>query len=141
MASAALDSVNKSIKVLVVDDYALTRDMVKSIVRQLGFVNVQSVENGQAALEVVRREEVGLIICDWNMPCVSGLEVLRQVRSLPGGKTRPFLMLTAEAYRENVMEALKAGVSDYIVKPFSSQTLAEKIALVLGGRKSPPPPR
>ncbi len=137
MNPISIDEIDKSIKVLVVDDYALTRDMVKSIVRQLGFINVQSVENGEMALEILRRDEVGLVICDWNMPRVSGLEVLREIRALPNGRDLPFLMLTAEAYRENVMEALKAGVSDYIVKPFTAQTLSDKITLVLGKDKLP----
>lgn len=131
------NSIDKSIKVLVVDDYALTRDMVKSILRQLGFQNIVGVEDGMMALDVIREEKVGLIICDWNMPRLSGLGVLREVRSYDNCKNLPFLMLTAEAYRENIVEAMKAGVSDYVVKPFTSAVLAEKIDGVLCDKKIP----
>ena len=126
-----IDEIDKSIKVLVVDDYPLTRDMVKAILRQLGFQNIVGAEDGAVALQLIRDERFGLVICDWNMPRLSGLSVLREVRSHDRDKHLPFLMLTAEAYKENVVEALKAGVSDYVVKPFTSQTLGEKVARVL----------
>jgi len=126
-----LETVDKEILVLVVDDYALTREMLRSILKQLGFANVISVEDGKSALAKIREQNVGLVICDWNMPGLSGLEVLRAVRADKRYGKLPFLMLTAEAYRENVMEAVKAGVSDYIAKPFTAQTLAEKLAAVL----------
>ncbi len=128
-----LKDVDGATKVLVVDDYALTRDMVKSILRQLGFVNILAAEDGAMALQLLREEKVGLIICDWNMPRMSGLALLREVRGDEKLKAVPFLMLTAEAYRENIVEAVKAGVTDYIVKPFTSQVLAEKIESVLKG--------
>jgi two-component system, chemotaxis family, chemotaxis protein CheY len=137
----SIASVDTNIKVLVVDDYALTRDMVKSILRQLGFQNIQNivgVEDGVLALQVIREEKVGLVICDWNMPRLSGLAVLREVRSRERDKDLPFLMLTAEAYRENVVEAMKAGVSDYVVKPFTSSALADKIAHVLAPKQTKP---
>jgi two-component system, chemotaxis family, chemotaxis protein CheY len=134
----SIASVDTNIKVLVVDDYALTRDMVKSILRQLGFQNIVGVEDGVLALQVIREEKVGLVICDWNMPRLSGLAVLREVRSRERDKDLPFLMLTAEAYRENVVEAMKAGVSDYVVKPFTSSALADKIAHVLAPKQTKP---
>ena len=127
----SIANVDKSIKVLVVDDYALTRDMVKSILRQLGFANIVGVEDGVMALQALRDEKFGLVICDWNMPRLSGLAVLRDLRTGDRNKDVPFLMLTAEAYRENIVEAMKAGVSDYVVKPFTSAVLSEKIGLVL----------
>ncbi len=126
-----ISAIDKSIKVLVVDDYALTRDMVKAILRQLGFQNIIGVEDGVLALQVIREDRIGLVICDWNMPRMSGLGVLREVRAQERDKNLPFLMLTAEAYRENVVEAMKAGVSDYVVKPFTAQALSEKVEKVL----------
>ena len=125
------DAIDKTVKVLVVDDYPLTRDMVKSILRQLGFLNIASAEDGAMALHMLREERFGLVICDWNMPRLSGLAVLREVRAEERNKDLPFLMLTAEAYKENVVEAMKAGVSGYIVKPFTSQILSEKVTKVL----------
>lgn len=126
-----LDEIDKNITVLVVDDYALTREMLRSIFKQLGFASVISVEDGKSALAKIREGPIDLVVCDWNMPGMSGLEVLRALRADKRYRELPFLMLTAEAYRENVMEALKAGVSDYIAKPFTAQTLSEKLELVL----------
>jgi two-component system chemotaxis response regulator CheY len=129
-----LDRVDKNVRILVADDYPLTRDMIRSILRQAGFLNIIAVENGLMALDEIRSEEgVGLVICDWNMPSCSGLEVLQTVRSDERYKKLPFLMLTAEAYRENIVEAMSAGVSDYIAKPFTAATLCEKLELVLTG--------
>ncbi len=135
MAAPQSSTIDKSITVLVVDDYALTREMVKSILRQLGFLNVVSVENGAIALKVVKEQEIGLVICDWNMPGLSGIAVLRELRSDERYRDTPFLMLTAEAYRENVVEALKAGVTDYVAKPFTAADLSEKIDLALTKKK------
>lgn len=106
----------------------MTREMVRSILKQLGFINVAISDDGKKALDRLRAEHFDLVICDWNMPVFSGIELLRAVRADNKLKNLRFLMLTAEAYRENVVEAAKAGVSDYISKPFTSQTLAEKIA-------------
>ena len=130
-----IDSVDKNITILIADDYAMTREMLRSILKQLGFSNVISVEDGKRVIERVRDEKIDLIICDWNMPGMTGLEVLRAVRSNDVTRDLPFLMLTAEAYRENVVEAIKAGVNDYIAKPFTSQTLSEKIESVLRKNK------
>ena len=122
-----LDDIDKNIMILVADDYALTRDMLRSILKQYGFTNVLAVEDGRRALDKVREGGVDLVICDWNMPGMSGLEVLRALRADQRFKKLKFIMLTAEAYRENVMEAIKAGVSDYMSKPFTAATLAEKL--------------
>ena len=124
---AAFDDVDKSICILIADDYALTRDLVRSILKQLGFLNVVTAEDGRKALDKIRNEQIDFVICDWNMPEMSGFEVLRAVRADANIKNIPFLMLTAEAYKENVEAALKAGVSDYIVKPFSAQVLTDKL--------------
>jgi two-component system, chemotaxis family, chemotaxis protein CheY len=122
-----LDAIDKNISILIADDYALTRDMVRSILKQYGFGNVLAVEDGRRALEKIREMPLDLVICDWNMPGMSGLEVLRAVRADQRFRKLRFLMLTAESYRENVVEALKAGVSDYMVKPFTAMVLAEKL--------------
>ena len=126
-----LDS-KSELMILVVDDYALTRELLRSILKQLGFNNVICVEDGRRAIEKIREEAIDLVICDWNMPGMTGLEVLEAVRSDNKSKNLPFLMLTAEAYRENVVEAIKAGVSDYIAKPFTAQIINEKIEKVFG---------
>ncbi len=127
--------VDKEISILVADDYALTREMLRSILKQFGFAHVVSVEDGKSALEKIREEKVDLVICDWNMPGMTGLDVLRAVRADPRNKHIKFLMLTAEAYRENVVEAMKAGVSDYIAKPFTAETLSLKLEALFGKKK------
>lgn len=126
-----IDRIDKSITILIADDYAMTRDMIRSILKQHGFMNVYAAEDGKKALERLNSDDVALVICDWNMPVMSGIEVLRAVRADPELKDTPFLMLTAEAYRESVKEAVKSGVTDYISKPFTAQVLVEKIALAL----------
>lgn len=123
--------INKNIRVLVVDDHVLTRDMVRLILKGLGFNNIVTAESAVHALNTLNSEKIEMVICDWNMPNMTGLELLQQVRSQDRYKDLPFLMLTAEAYRENVSEAAIAGVSDYIAKPFTSEVLQEKIKGVL----------
>lgn len=135
-AMSDIDKIDKSISILVADDYAMTRDMIRSILKQHGFMNVYAAEDGRKALERLNAEEYALIICDWNMPVMSGIELLRAVRADPELKDIPFLMLTAEAYRENVKEAVKAGVTDYISKPFTSQVLIEKVTTALRSKHS-----
>ena len=125
--------INKSTtKILVVDDHLLTRDMVRIILKGLGFLNVDTAENGNVALERLNDGGYALVICDWNMPQCSGLELLRAVRAGGVCPSIPFLMLTAEAYRESVREAVKAGVTDYISKPFTAGVLQQKIEKVFG---------
>jgi two-component system chemotaxis response regulator CheY len=125
----------KDLNILVVDDHSLTRTMVKAILRGIGFDNITQAESGAEAVEIVMSQPVDIVICDWNMPDGNGLEVLRTLRADARFKKLPFLMLTAEAYRENVVAALQAGVSDYVVKPFTSDVLIEKLDLVL--RRAP----
>lgn len=124
-------AINTSINILIVDDHPLTRNMVRAILKGLGFENVQQAENGQIAVQRILEEPVDLVICDWNMPVMSGLEVLQQIRSDSKFKKLPFLMLTAEAYRENVTAAMQSGVSDYIIKPFTAEVLGSKIERIL----------
>ena len=114
-------------KVLVVDDFSTMRRIVKNILRQLGFENILEADDGMSALDVLRSQTVDFIISDWNMPRLSGIELLKAVRTSEEWKALPFLMVTAEGQKENVIEAVKAKVSNYIVKPFTPDTLAEKI--------------
>ncbi|MBU2552436.1 MAG: chemotaxis response regulator CheY [Proteobacteria bacterium] len=118
---------DKNMKVLVVDDFSTMRRIVKNILRQLGFNNILEADDGSTAVGVLEREKVDLIISDWNMPTMTGIELLRHVRQSDELKDTPFLMVTAEAQQENIIEAVKAKVSNYIVKPFTADTLNEKI--------------
>ena len=118
--------------VLVVDDFATMRRIVKGVLKDLGFKKFIEAENGKAALLELKKEQVGLIVSDWNMPEMTGLEFLKAVRSDELLKGIPFIMVTAEGQKENIVEAVKAGVSNYIVKPFTPDTLKEKLEAVLG---------
>ena len=120
-------AMDKNMKILVVDDFSTMRRIVKNILRQLGFNNIIEADDGTAAVSVLEREKVDLIISDWNMPQMTGIELLRHVRSTEEIKDMPFLMVTAEAQQENIIEAVKAKVSNYIVKPFTADTLQEKL--------------
>lgn len=113
--------------VLIVDDFSTMRRIVKNILRQLGFENILEADDGMNALDVLRSQKVDFIISDWNMPRLSGMELLKAVRTSEEWKDLPFLMVTAEGQKENVIEAVKAKVSNYIVKPFTPETLSEKI--------------
>lgn len=121
-----------SIKVLVVDDFATMRRIVKGILKQLGFGNIIEAEDGAAALSELKREKFGLIVSDWNMPNMTGLDLLKAVRGDGELKGIPFIMVTAEGQKENVIAAVKAGVSNYVVKPFTPETFGEKLQKVLG---------
>jgi two-component system, chemotaxis family, chemotaxis protein CheY len=124
--------VNTNIKVLVVDDFATMRRIVKGVLKQLGFNDIIEAENGHSALEELKKEQIGLIVSDWNMPKMNGLDLLKAVRSDASLQGVPFIMVTAEGQKENVLEAVKAGVSNYIVKPFTPETFSEKLAKVFG---------
>jgi two-component system chemotaxis response regulator CheY len=121
-----------SMKVLVVDDFATMRRIVKGVLKQLGFSDIIEAENGNSALDELRKEKVGLIVSDWNMPKMTGLDLLKAVREDEKLKSIPFIMVTAEGQKENVLEAVKAGVSNYIVKPFTPETFNEKLQKVFG---------
>lgn len=120
------------IKILVVDDFATMRRIIKNILRQLGYKNIEEADDGDAGLKLLQSQSFDLVISDWNMPRMSGLELLKAVRSDNRLGDMPFLMVTAEAQKENVIEAAKAKVSNYITKPFTAETLAEKINKILG---------
>lgn len=119
------------IKILVVDDFATMRKVVRNLLKQVGYENIVEAEDGVMALKALKSQKIGLIISDWNMPNMTGLELLKSVRSDEDLKATPFLMVTAEALQDNVIAAVKAGVSNYIVKPFTAETLNEKISKIL----------
>jgi two-component system, chemotaxis family, chemotaxis protein CheY len=116
-----------NMKILVVDDMSTMRRIVKNIMKQLGFANVEEAENGQEALVKLRAETFGFVISDWNMPVMTGIDMLRAIRADEKLKPIPVLMVTAEAQKENLIEAIQAGVSNYIVKPFTAEVLQEKM--------------
>ncbi|MBF0117910.1 MAG: chemotaxis response regulator CheY [Desulfobacterales bacterium] len=121
-----------SMKVLIVDDFATMRRIVKNILKQLGYKNITEADDGTAALEELKKDKYGLIVSDWNMPKMTGLELLKKVRSTDEFKDIPFLMVTAEAQKQNVIEAVKAGVTNYIVKPFTAEAISEKLTKIFG---------
>ncbi|HSR36439.1 MAG TPA: response regulator, partial [Desulfurivibrionaceae bacterium] len=118
---------NPNMKVLIVDDFATMRRIVKNILTQLGYKNVIEADDGTTALDVLKTEKIDLIISDWNMPKMTGLDLLKAVRADSSMANTPFIMVTAEAQQDNIILAVKAKVSQYIVKPFTAETLAEKL--------------
>lgn len=116
-----------NMKILVVDDFSTMRRIVKNILKQLGYENVAEAENGAEAYEKLKAEKYEFIITDWNMPVMDGLGLLKKVRTDPEVKALPILMVTAEAEKEKVVAAIQAGVNNYIVKPFTADTLKEKM--------------
>ncbi len=128
---------NLAIKVLVVDDFPTMRRIVKNLLKQLGFENIDEAEDGGQALQRLKGGNYGLVISDWNMPNMEGIELLRNVRKEADPlKNIPFLMVTAEAEKEKVIEAIKAGVDNYIVKPFTADILKEKLEKIADKKKS-----
>lgn len=122
-----MDKLDLSLKVLVVDDMMSMRNIVKRALREIGYQDLHDASNGEDALEKLKSGGFGLVLLDWNMPVMNGLELLRAVRADPTINKMAVLMITAEAKAENIMEAVQAGVSDYLVKPFSTQGLEEKL--------------
>ena len=119
-------------KVLVVDDFATMRRIIKNVLKQIGFTSIIEADDGSTALAVLKKEKVDLIVSDWNMPKMTGLDLLKAVRSDESMKDMPFLMVTAEAQKDNVIQAVQAGVSNYVVKPFTAEALKEKLEKVFG---------
>lgn len=124
--------IDKNIPVLIVDDFSTMRKIVKNSLKALGFNNVSEAVDGKEALEKLQNGEFKFVISDWNMPNMMGIDLLKAVRSDERLKALPFLMVTAEGKKENILEAAKAGVSNYIVKPFTVDSLQEKIQMILG---------
>lgn len=125
-------AVNREMNVLVVDDYTTMIRIVRNLLDQLGFKNVDSATSGETALRMVKSKPYGLILSDWNMQPMTGLELLKSIRSDPQIASVPFVMVTAESKVENVVAARKAGANQYIVKPFTAAVLRQKLSTVLG---------
>jgi len=125
-------AVDMNMNVLIVDDYKTMLRIIENLLKQLGFKNVHQATDGSAALKVLREVPCGLVISDWNMQPMTGLQLLKEVRADERLKTMPFIMITAESKTENVVAAKEAGVNNYIVKPFNAETLKQKISAVLG---------
>ena len=125
-------AVDKSMAVLIVDDYKTMLRIIRNLLRQLGFNNVEEASDGATALQKLRRQDFGLVISDWNMEPMTGLQLLKEVRADDKLKGTPFIMVTAESKTENVIAAKKAGVNNYIVKPFNAATLKQKMTAVIG---------
>ncbi|RMF10332.1 MAG: response regulator [Alphaproteobacteria bacterium] len=125
-------SVDLSMPVLVVDDYKTMIRIIRNLLKQLGFSDVDDAADGTEALEMLRKKKYGLVISDWNMEPMTGYELLKEVRSDESLARTPFIMVTAESKTENVIAAKKAGVNNYIVKPFNAATLKSKIDAVFG---------
>ena len=125
-------AVDLSLKVLIIDDHRTMLRIIRGQLKELGFRDIDEASNGGEALDKLRGGEFGLVLSDWNMSPMSGLELLKEIRSDQILKGVPFVMVTAESSKEHVVEAKKAGVSNYIIKPFNADTLKSKIATVLG---------
>jgi two-component system, chemotaxis family, chemotaxis protein CheY len=123
-------AVDPSMPVLIVDDYKTMIRIIRNLLKQLGFANVDEAGDGSAALELMRQKDYGLVISDWNMEPMTGYELLREVRADDRLSRTPFIMVTAESKTDNVVAAKKAGVNNYIVKPFNAATLKAKIDAV-----------
>lgn len=119
-------------KILVVDDFSTLRRIIKNILKQLGYMNIEEAEDGVQAYNKLKNGGFDFLITDWNMPNMTGLELLEKVRATDVTKELPVLMVTAEAEKENIIAAVQAGVSNYIVKPFTADVLKEKMEKIFG---------
>ena len=118
---------DRGIKILVVDDFSTMRRIVKNVLKQLGFDNVDEAEDGAQAYSKMKNDKYGFVVSDWNMPNMDGLELLKKVRTDPDVQDTPFLMVTAEAEKDKVITAIQSGVNNYIVKPFTAEIFKEKM--------------
>lgn len=123
---------DQNMKILVVDDFSTMRRIVKNLLRQLGYENIEEAEDGAQAYTKLKSGNFGFVVSDWNMPNMDGLDLLKKVRSDPDLKNTPILMVTAEAEKEKVITAIQAGVNNYVVKPFTGEMLKEKIDKIFG---------
>ncbi len=117
-------------RILIVDDFSTMRRIVKNLLNDLGYGNTAEADDGHTALAALRTQPFDFVVTDWNMPGMTGIDLLRAIRADPRLKTLPVLMVTAEAKREQIIEAAQAGVNGYIIKPFTAQTLEEKLAKI-----------
>lgn len=118
---------DKSMRILIVDDFSTMRRIIKNLLRDLGFNNTSEADDGQTALPILQAGKIDFLVTDWNMPSMSGIELLRAVRADSALASMPVLMVTAEQKRDQIVEAAQAGVNGYIVKPFTADVLREKI--------------
>jgi len=125
-------AVDKNMNILIVDDYKTMLRILRNLLRQLGFNNIEDATDGSMALQKLRQAKFDFVISDWNMEPMTGIQLLREVRADDSLKHLPFIMITAESKSENVIAAKEAGVSNYIVKPFNAETLKTKMSSVLG---------
>ncbi len=125
-------ALNTSIPVLIIDDYQTMLRIIRNLLKQIGFNDVDEAKDGSEAFGKLKEKQYGLVISDWNMAPMTGFELLQKVRADPDLTSLPFIMITAEAKTENVVAAKQAGVNNYIVKPFNADTLRSKIVAVLG---------
>ena len=126
---------SKDMKFLVVDDFSTMRRIIKNLLHDLGYPNVSEADDGKTALPMLQQGGFDFLISDWNMPGMSGLDLIKAVRSDEKLAKLPVLMLTAEAKREQIIEAAQAGVNGYVIKPFTAETLKEKLDKILGAAK------
>ena len=121
---------DKNIRILIVDDFSTMRRIVKNLLADLGFTNTAEAEDGSGAITLLRNEAFDFVVTDWNMPVMTGIELLKAIRADAKLKHLPVLMVTAEAKREQIIEAAQSGVNGYIIKPFTAQTLEEKLGKI-----------
>ncbi len=129
---------DQNMKILVVDDFSTMRRIIKNILKEIGYTNVDEADDGSTALEKLKSSRFDFVVTDWNMPNMPGIELLKAIRQDPELKATPVLMVTAEAAKENVVTAVAAGVNNYIVKPFTAAALKERIDLILDKLKATP---
>ncbi|APD85493.1 MULTISPECIES: chemotaxis response regulator CheY [Alteromonas] len=118
---------DKSMKILVVDDFSTMRRIIKNLLKDLGFANIQEADDGSTALPMLQQGDFDFVVTDWNMPGMQGIDLLRAIRADDKLKHLPVLMVTAEAKKEQIVAAAQAGVNGYVVKPFTAATLKEKL--------------
>ncbi|AVJ57271.1 chemotaxis protein CheY [Idiomarina sp. OT37-5b] len=118
---------DKNMKILVVDDFSTMRRIIKNLLRDLGFTNIQEADDGNTALPMLQQGDFDFVVTDWNMPGMQGIDLLKEIRKDDKLSHLPVLMVTAEAKREQIIQAAQAGVNGYIVKPFTAATLKEKL--------------
>ncbi len=122
---------DSNMRILIVDDFSTMRRIIKNILKQIGYNNIVEADDGTTAWEILNREKIDFVIADWNMPKMKGIDLLRKVRDSEEFEDLPFLMVTAEAQQENLVEAIQAKVSNYVVKPFTPDVLSQKIEKIL----------
>ena len=122
---------DQNMRILIVDDFSTMRRIIRNILKQIGYNNIIEADDGTTAWDILNREQIDFVVCDWNMPKMKGIDLLRKIRDSEEFQDMPFLMVTAEAQQENLVEAIQAKVSNYVVKPFTPDVLSQKIEKIL----------